>query len=82
MFCWPHACEISVVDSATCQSLTSNCQGMLGAIEQEFRAEVELMERLKHPNIVMFMGACMQPPNLAIITEYCTLGSLHGLLHR
>lgn len=40
------------------------------------------MERLKHPNIVMFMGACMQPPNLAIITEYCTLGSLHGLLHR
>lgn len=28
------------------------------------------MERLRHPNIVLFMGAVTQPPNLSIVTEY------------
>lgn len=28
------------------------------------------MKRLRHPNIVLFMGAVTQPPNLSIVTEY------------
>ncbi|CAH8270092.1 unnamed protein product [Arabidopsis lyrata] len=36
----------------------------------EFLREVAIMKRLRHPNIVLFMGAVTQPPNLSIVTEY------------
>jgi len=38
------------------------------------------MESLRHPNIVMFLGACTKPPNLAIVLEYCSRGSLWSIL--
>lgn len=38
------------------------------------------MESLRHPNIVMFMGACTKLPNLAIVLEYCSRKSLWNLL--
>ncbi|XP_021638386.2 serine/threonine-protein kinase CTR1 isoform X2 [Hevea brasiliensis] len=47
----------------------------------EFLSEVKIMKRLRHPNIVLFMGAVTQPPNLSIVTEYLSRGSLHKLLH-
>lgn len=28
------------------------------------------MRRLRHPNVVLFMGAVTRPPNLSIISEY------------
>ena len=49
---------------------------------QEFRAEVAIMKRLKHPNIVLFMGACTTSPNRSIITQFVPRGSLFRLLHR
>ena len=51
-------------------------------VTQEFRAEVAMMKRLRHPNIVLFMGAVPKPPNLSIVTEYMPRGSLFKLLHR
>ncbi|KAG5557072.1 hypothetical protein RHGRI_007358 [Rhododendron griersonianum] len=47
---------------------------------EEFQTEVSIMERLRHPNIVLFMGAVTQPPNLSIVTEYLSRGSLYKLL--
>lgn len=38
------------------------------------------MESLRHPNIVMFLGACTKFPNLAIVLEYCPNKSLWSLL--
>ena len=38
------------------------------------------MESLRHPNIVMFLGASTKPPNLAIVLEFCTRGSLWSVL--
>ena len=35
-----------------------------------FSWQVAIMKRLRHPNIVLFMGAVTQPPNLSIVTEY------------
>lgn len=39
------------------------------------------MKRLRHPNIVLLMGAVIQPPKLSIVTEYLSRGSLYELLH-
>ncbi|CAA0829687.1 Serine/threonine-protein kinase CTR1 [Striga hermonthica] len=49
---------------------------------KEFFQEVAIMKRLRHPNIVLFMGAVMEPPNLSIVTEYLSRGSLYRLLHK
>lgn len=55
---------------------------MLPFLLQEFKAEVSIMKRLKHPNIVLFMGACTKAPNLSIVTQFVPRGSLFRLLHR
>ncbi|XP_060176998.1 serine/threonine-protein kinase CTR1-like isoform X1 [Lycium barbarum] len=49
---------------------------------KEFLREVAIMKRLRHPNIVLFMGAVIQRPNLSIVTEYLSRGSLFRLLHK
>ncbi|KAF3441720.1 hypothetical protein FNV43_RR15635 [Rhamnella rubrinervis] len=49
---------------------------------KEFLREVSIMKRVRHPNIVLFMGAVTQPPNLSIVTEYLARGSLYRLLHK
>ncbi|XP_061368711.1 serine/threonine-protein kinase CTR1-like isoform X1 [Gastrolobium bilobum] len=49
---------------------------------KEFLREVAIMKRLRHPNIVLLMGAVTQPPNLSIVTEYLSRGSLYRLLHK
>jgi serine/threonine protein kinase len=38
------------------------------------------MASVRHPNIVLFIGACTKPPNLCIVLEYCPRGSLWGVL--
>ena len=47
---------------------------------KDFLNECYTMESLRHPNIVMFMGACTKLPNLSIILEYCPNKSLWNLL--
>lgn len=49
---------------------------------ESFRKEVSIMKKLRHPNIVQFMGACTKPPFLCIVTQYVSRGSLFRLLHR
>jgi len=50
-------------------------------IERNFREEVRVMTSLRHPNVVLFMGACTKSPNMCIVMEFMTLGSLYELLH-
>lgn len=38
------------------------------------------MASLRHPNVVMFMGMCVEPP--CIITEFCARGSLFDVLRK
>ncbi|KAF5467995.1 hypothetical protein F2P56_012193 [Juglans regia] len=40
------------------------------------------MLRLRHPNVVLFMGAVTRPPHFSILTEFLPRGSLYRLLHR
>ena len=42
--------------------------------------EVDLLVSLRHPNIVLFMGACEVAPNLCLVMEFCPRGSLDQLL--
>ncbi|KAE8665267.1 Serine/threonine-protein kinase CTR1 [Hibiscus syriacus] len=48
----------------------------------QFKCEVEIMLRLRHPNVVLFMGAVTRSPNFSILTEFLPRGSLYKLLHR
>ncbi|KAF8667610.1 hypothetical protein HU200_052814 [Digitaria exilis] len=49
---------------------------------QTFRQEVSLMKKLRHPNILLFMGAVTSPQRLCIVTEFLPRGSLFRLLQR
>ena len=48
---------------------------------QEFSGEIRMMQGMRHPNIVLFLGAVIQAPRLSIVCELMPLGSLHALLH-
>ena len=39
---------------------------------EEFLKEVSVLSMIRHENVVLFMGACLEPPNLAVITRYVT----------
>ncbi|GLT90453.1 hypothetical protein SLE2022_083850 [Rubroshorea leprosula] len=56
-------------------------QDFSGAALAEFKREVRIMRRLRHPNVVLFMGAVTRPPNRSIITEFLPRGSLYKILH-
>ncbi|XP_058069386.1 serine/threonine-protein kinase CTR1-like isoform X2 [Magnolia sinica] len=49
---------------------------------KDFLREVAIMKRVRHPNVVLFMGAVTKPPHLSIVTEYLPRGSLYRLIHR
>ena len=38
------------------------------------------MKDLQHNHVVRFLGACLDPPNCCIVTEYCPKGSLQDIL--
>ncbi|XP_026403268.1 serine/threonine-protein kinase EDR1-like isoform X4 [Papaver somniferum] len=49
---------------------------------RSFRQEVSLMKRLRHPNVLLFMGAVTSLRRLGIVTEFLPRGSLFKLLQR
>jgi len=49
-------------------------------ILQEFAAEINMLRGMRHPNICLYMGASLDPPNRAIITELAANGSLWDAL--
>ncbi|KAF3333308.1 serine/threonine-protein kinase EDR1-like protein [Carex littledalei] len=48
---------------------------------EDFCNEVSILCRLRHPNVILFLGACMKPPHLSLVTEYMEMGSLYYLIH-
>eukprot|EP00826_Nyctotherus_ovalis_P030963 TRINITY_DN2472_c0_g1_i1.p1 TRINITY_DN2472_c0_g1~~TRINITY_DN2472_c0_g1_i1.p1 ORF type:complete len:602 (+),score=139.84 TRINITY_DN2472_c0_g1_i1:88-1893(+) len=50
---------------------------------KEFKREVAVLSKLRHPNLVLFMGAGrLSEGNMCILTEYCKGGNLFKLLHQ
>lgn len=47
---------------------------------EDFQSEAKILGKLKHPNIVKLIGACVGPPKFCIVTEYMEV-SLYEVIH-
>lgn len=52
------------------------------SLQQEFAQEVFIMRKVRHKNVVQFIGACTKPPNLSIVTEFMSGGSVYEYLQK
>lgn len=48
---------------------------------EDFCNEISILSRVRHPNVILFLGACTKPPRLSMVTEYMERGSLYHLIH-
>jgi serine/threonine protein kinase len=70
------------------QVFRGSCNGQEVAIKKisgvahldEMKKEINALRRLRHPRLVRFIGACLQPPLLLLVTEFMPGGSLHDRL--
>eukprot|EP00250_Pteridium_aquilinum_P012326 c20659_g2_i1 orf=1-1122(-) len=46
-------------------------------LQREFAQEVYIMRKVRHKNVVQFIGACTRPPHLCIVTEFMSGGSVY-----
>ncbi|TYI95498.1 hypothetical protein E1A91_D01G002200v1 [Gossypium mustelinum] len=51
-------------------------------IQEDFAQEVFIMRKVRHKNVVQFIGACTKPPTLCIVTEFMCGGSVYDYLHK
>ncbi|KAJ6795248.1 pto-interacting protein 1-like isoform X2 [Iris pallida] len=49
--------------------------------EEELLAQVSMVSRLKHENVVELVGYCVEGNLRALAYEFATMGSLHDILH-
>ncbi|XP_014662884.1 PREDICTED: atrial natriuretic peptide receptor 1-like [Priapulus caudatus] len=49
-------------------------------LTREVLLELKRMRDMNHDNVARFVGACVDPSNVAILTEYCSKGSLQDIL--
>ncbi|CAI7899529.1 unnamed protein product [Closterium sp. NIES-53] len=54
----------------------------LNRAKRGFRQEVAVWHKLQHPNVVQFLGAYINPPKWAIVTEFLEGGTVKGFLAR
>ncbi|KAE9345217.1 hypothetical protein PR003_g8045 [Phytophthora rubi] len=63
-----------VVDSST------NTQAVGEELLNEFHREVAVVSKLRHPNIVLFLGAAISPPRYCLVFEFMENGTLTDLI--
>lgn len=62
-------------------SLSSSDEASKRQFVKELENEITMLGNLRHRNILNFIGACIQPPRYAIITEFIDGGSLFDFLY-
>ena len=50
-------------------------------LAQKFKSEATIISKLRHPNIVLFLGASLFSEKYVLATEYIQSGSLFNWLH-
>ncbi|RMX67255.1 hypothetical protein DD238_001150 [Peronospora effusa] len=63
-----------VVDSS------ANTQAVGEELLNEFHREVAVVTKLRHPNIVLFLGAAINPPRYCLVFEFMENGTLTDLI--
>lgn len=48
---------------------------------EQFKNEVSTFRKTRHENLILFMGACMKPPKLAIVTSLSKGMTLYTHIH-
>ncbi|KAL9395452.1 hypothetical protein Peur_009705 [Populus x canadensis] len=51
-------------------------------LQSEFVQEVSIMRKVRHKNVVQFIGSCARPPSLCIVTEFMSGGSMYDFLRK
>ncbi|XP_060527636.1 receptor-type guanylate cyclase Gyc76C-like isoform X2 [Cylas formicarius] len=49
-------------------------------ISREVMKEMRLLRELRHDNVNSFVGACVLPTSLLLVTDYCAKGSLYDII--
>ena len=48
---------------------------------KSFIEELYILKNLRHPNILLYLGACTAGPQYFLVSEYCEKGNLFDFLH-
>lgn len=48
--------------------------------DKEFKSEVEVLSKVRHPNLVMLLGSCSEGSQKLLVYEYVCYGSLDKFL--
>ena len=48
----------------------------------KFNQEIAIISTVRHRNVVAFVGAVTEQPNLCLVMEYMDAGSLHQAIHK
>ena len=75
------SCEVWLGEYNKTQVAIKKQKSCENKAKREFFRELTVLINFRHPNLVMFMGACFENP-LCIVTEYCAGGDLFNLLHK
>ncbi|XP_057796966.1 serine/threonine-protein kinase STY46-like isoform X2 [Salvia miltiorrhiza] len=51
-------------------------------MQREFSQEVYILRKVRHKNVVQFIGSCTRPPLFCIVTEFMSGGSVYDALHK
>ena len=77
---------IKVTNSSFDPSVTSSSSSSdeMNQILEEFSRELTIWSSLKHPNIVLFIGACIDPTNssILIVSEFMHNGTLNDIFQK
>lgn len=48
----------------------------------KFNSELAILSRVRHRNVVAFVGAVTEQPHLCVVMEYMEAGTLHTAIHK
>ncbi|KAL0024386.1 hypothetical protein WJX79_007764 [Trebouxia sp. C0005] len=71
-----HEEEVNTLDTAQRSPMSDKELTAITILERE----VSIMAAIRHPNVVMFMGLCLNP--VCVVTEFCVRGSLSDVLEK
>lgn len=74
------------VYKGTCRGLTVAIKKLVKQdldpkVMEDFRKEVDILTQMRHPNVVLFLGACTEPGKMAIVCELMH-DSVFGILRK